>query len=139
MTSGLRTFAVGLGAALAVAAPAALVAQILDAVTDGDLAVAVTVPLALVVLLGAPVGGWAAVRDGGSTSLPLMAGIGAVAMGLVAALGAVRQQVADEDVTWEALPATVVLGACLALVGASLGRRGRQADRRAAPSAQRRG
>jgi len=111
----MRPLLVGVAAALAVALPAALFAAVLDAVVDGDLPNPVTVPLALVVLAGAVVGGWAVRRQGAGPVHAALAG--AVALALVAGLVLLRRAAADDDLAPALVPAQAALGALLALAG----------------------
>ena len=116
--------AVGAGAGLAVALPAALVAQVADAVADEDLSPAVTVPLVLLVLAGAAVAG-SVTGDRASARAALGRGpvllggaAGLVVIGVVQALGVARRLVADEEVAWETVPVVVVLAVALAAAAA---------------------
>ncbi len=119
--SGARAVATGAGVALAMALPAALAAQVLDVVRDGDGVSPATYALALVVLLGMAAGGFVVGHQGGSVRAA--AASGAVAIALVQTLGVVRQAVADEEVTWVGIPLTVALAIALAVVGGTMGRR----------------
>ena len=122
MTGGLRTVGIGLGTALAVSLPAALLAQVLDAVLDDDLPLLVTTPLAVVVLAGAVAGGWAVGRRSRGRRL-LGALVGAVALGLVVGLGVLRERASGEEVRAVVVPVTMVGGAALGLLGSGLGAR----------------
>lgn len=122
MPGWLATLVVGLGTALALSLPAALVAQILDAERKGDLSVLVIVPLAAIVLLGALAGGWAVARRAeGRRSLAGL--VGAVALGLVVGLGQVRAWASEERVYATVVPIAMAAGAALGIIGAALGTR----------------
>jgi hypothetical protein len=111
----------GVGAALAVSLPAALVAQILDALRDDDLPNTVTVPLSVVVLAGAVVGGAVVGRRGSNRHGLVAALVGLVTLGVIVGLGTLRRSVAGEDVTPFAVPAAMALGAVLGWLGGTLG------------------
>jgi hypothetical protein len=120
----------GAGVALAVALPAALVAQVADALAEGDdgAPAALTYPLAGLVLLGAAVGGRAVGRHvglgGGRGRAPALGGAaGLVAVTVVQVLGVARRLVADEDVAWGTIPVVLVVGAALAAGAAALASR----------------
>jgi hypothetical protein len=109
-----------------VSLPAALVAQVLDAIVDDELPLAVTGPLGIVALAGAAVAGWLVGRrgrHGRCTRLVVGAAVGAAVLALLAGLGLVRQAAAGDDVHATALPALAGAGALLGLVGAALGSR----------------
>jgi putative membrane protein (TIGR04086 family) len=114
---------VGLGAALAVSLPAALVAQIIDALRDDDLPSAVTVPLAVVVLAGAVVGGAVVGRRRPGRHLVVAALVGVVALGVLVGLGTLRQSAAGEDVRLLVVPVAMTWGAVLGVLGGALGAR----------------
>ena len=123
MPDGLRAGALGLATALGIGLPAALLGQILEAALDHDLPDLLTVTLALVVLVGAAAGGWVVARQpgGGRLGAPV---VGAVAIGAVSTLGAVRRDVAGETAASPAaLGALVVTGAVVAYLGAVAGTR----------------
>jgi hypothetical protein len=107
--------AVGAAAGLAVALPAALVAQVADALSDDDVSAAITVPLVLLVLAGAAVAGSvAADRAGDRVALgrgPAAIGgaAGLVVIAVVQALGVARRLVADEDVAWGTIPVVALV------------------------------
>ena len=119
----LRPVGLGFGVALAIGLPAALVAQLLDELVDGELTSAVTVPLALLVLAGPVVGGWVVGRQRAPRALLLAAGAGALALALVSGLGVLRREVADKDPAPGLLPGAVVAGAALGAAGSALGSR----------------
>ncbi len=111
---------------LAVSLPAALVAQVLDALIEDKLPLAVTVPLAMMALAGSAVGGWLVGRRGqpaGTSRLSAGALVGALVISLITGLGLLRQAVADEPVEVAVLPALTVVGALLGLGGAAVGTR----------------
>ncbi len=118
----------GVGAALAIALPAALLAQIVDSAGgDGDPPVLV-LALAPVVLASAWLGGWVVGRTGIPRAVALGAVAGVVAIGVVQALGVARRLVADEDVAWGAVPVLVGIGGLLAASGSALAARARVPD-----------
>lgn len=121
MNGRTRDLGAGVGAALAVSLPAALVAQILDALRDDDLPNTVTVPLSVVVLAGAVVGGAVVGRRGSNRHGLVAALVGLVTLGVIVGLGALRRSVAGEDVTPFAVPAAMALGAVLGWLGGTLG------------------
>ncbi len=106
--------------------PAALVAQVLDAVLEDELPLPLTALLGAIALAGAAVGGGLVGRrgrHGRGARLAAGAGVGAVVLGLLAGLGLVRQAAAGDDVRAAALPALALAGALLGLGGAALGSR----------------
>lgn len=118
--------ALGAGAALAVALPAALLAQVLDALRDDDAGGGiVTYVLASVVLVGVALGGAVAGRAGrrGHRSSAALAGAASalVAIALVLLLGVTRRLVAGEDVAWATVPATALLATLIGAGAAALG------------------
>jgi peptidoglycan/LPS O-acetylase OafA/YrhL len=122
VTGRLRGVGIGLGAALAVSLPPALLAQVLDAVLDDDLPLLVTTPLAVAVLGGAVAGGWAVARRSRGPRL-LGALVGAVVLGLVVGLGVLRERASGEEARAAVVPVAMVAGAALGLLGSSLGAR----------------
>jgi putative membrane protein (TIGR04086 family) len=116
----LRGAAIGAGAALAVAFPVALLAQIADAVVEGDDA-PWPVYLLVPVVLGAMVlGGWVAGRRAATRPWVDGALAGLLAIVVVLAIGAVRRAAADESVAWATVPATAVSAAVLGAAGGAL-------------------
>ncbi len=115
-------FATALGGGLAVALPAVLLAQVLDAMADDDLSALVAVPLALVALAGALVGG-ALVRRRPGGAWALAALVGAAVMALIGGLGAARTSVAGESTDLALLATSVGAGALLGIVGGAVGPR----------------
>jgi hypothetical protein len=116
----------GVGLALAVAVPAALLAQVVDAVSDDDPGL-LTYPLALVVLAGMVVGGDFVGRRAAGAPARLGAITGLVAITVVQALGIARRAVAGDDIAWATVPAVTAVAVLLA-AGAGA-RRARQAGR----------
>jgi hypothetical protein len=113
----------GVGLALAVAVPAALLAQIVDAVSDEAPAL-VAYPLALVVLVGMAVGGREVGRDAAVPVAPRLGALtGLVAIALVQGLGIARRAAAGDDVAWATIPAVVFVAVALAAVAATLAAR----------------
>jgi predicted permease len=123
MSERLAAFAVGAGGALAVSLPATLLAQIVDALRDDDLPAAVTVPLAVVVMAGAVLGGWLVGRRRPRGQALVAAGAGALALGLVTVLGVARREAVGSDTDAWAVPAFMVWGALLASLGSAAGGR----------------
>jgi hypothetical protein len=116
-----RVVALGAGVALALALPAALLAEALEALRDdGDDAGAVTYVLAIVVLAAMALGGCAVGRQRTQPVVALGAAAGFVAISLVLALGIARQVVAGGDVAWGTVPATALLAVALAATGSAL-------------------
>ena len=120
----LRVAALGAGAALAVAFPVALLAQIVDAVAEGDdppWPVYLLVP----VVLGAMVlGGWVAGRRSRSPRPWVDGALAALlAIVVVLAIGVIRRAAADESVAWATGPATAASAAVLGATGGALGGR----------------
>jgi hypothetical protein len=137
MTQQVRLVGLGVGAALAVALPAALIAQVLDALSDDGLPGALTAVLAVFVLLGRAAGGWVVSTRPARPSLLIAAVVGLVAVALVEALGVARRSVAGGDVAWGGVAAVVAFGVVLAVVGGALGRRTVGRSQPAAPPAAR--
>lgn len=119
----LGTVAAGAGAALAVAMPATLLAQILDATADDGIGDAPLLALSAIVLVGAGVGGWVVARRGVPPLVPLAAAAGLAAMVVVQGLGVARRVVADEDVAWDVVPGVLFAGIVVAGLVATLTRR----------------
>ena len=115
--------AAGTGAALAVAVPAALLAQVVDAVADDDPSAALTYPLVAVVLAGAAVGGWVSGRRATAQPVALGAVAGVIALAVVQAIGVARRIAGDDDVAWSTVPVVLVVGALLAAGAAGLAAR----------------
>lgn len=120
MGPGLRAVLTGAGVALAVSLPAALAAQVIDALHDGDGTPAAVLLLVPVVLAGALVGGLAVGRRPGGRAPVVGAAAGALAIAVVQGMGVARRLIADEPVTWSAVPATIAVGAALGAIGATL-------------------
>jgi hypothetical protein len=109
--------------ALAIAVPAVLVVQLVDALSDDDGMPGSAVPFALVVLAGMGVGGWALGRSHPRAPVGSGALVALVAIAIVQAIGVVRLTVTDEDVAWGAIPVTTALAAALGAAGTALARR----------------
>jgi hypothetical protein len=120
MPGRVRLLGLGVGAALAVALPAALIAQVADALDDGDGTPGVAYPLVGLVFAGMAVGGWVVGRRSAQGRLPLAALTGLVAISVVQAIGIGRRAVAGEDIAWRTVPAVVVLAVVLATATAAL-------------------
>lgn len=124
MGPGARLVTLGAGAALALAFPAALFAQVLEALRDDDAGVGPAVyALAGVVLVGMVVGGVVVGRR--RPPRPALTGAlaGLVAIAVVLALGVARRLVAGDDVAWGTVPAPIGLAAGLAAVASALSSR----------------
>jgi hypothetical protein len=121
-----QVVAAGVGLALAVAVPAALLAQVVDAVSDDDPGL-LAYPLALVVLAGMAAGGDLVGRRASQAPARLGAITGLVAIAVVQALGIARRAVAGDDIAWATVPAVTVVAVVLAAGAAA--RRARQAGR----------
>ena len=119
-----RAVALGVGTALAIGLPAALVAQILDSWRDDDAGTGrLTYVLSAVVLVGVALGGLVVGRQRAGRPARLGAAAGVLAITVVLALGISRRAVADEDVAWETVPATALVAAALGAAGGALGAR----------------
>ena len=117
--------ALGAGVALAIALPAALLAQVLDALrNDDDSGGIATYVLAVMVLVGTSVGGGIAARASGTARRAVAALLGAaaalVAIVLVLALGIARRLVAGEEVAWATAPATALVATLLGTIAGAL-------------------
>ena len=117
MRAGWRAWLTGLGVSLAIAFPATVVAQILDALGDDDLPVAVTVALSVIVLAGPVVGAFTAARRRRTRR-----GVGGVLLGaaclfVIAVFGAIRQEASGDEPTAFAIPVLVITGGLLGLIG----------------------
>jgi hypothetical protein len=123
MGTRLRSVAVGAAAALALALPATLVAQILDATADDGIGDVPLLALSALVMAGAAVGGWVVARRDVRPRAPLAAAAGLIAMSLVQGLGVARRLVADEDVDWGVVPGVLLLGSAVAAFAAIVSRR----------------
>ena len=119
----MRAWVLGTAVALAVAFPAVVLAQILDAVLDDGRPGWITV-LLLAVVLAAPVVGAAVAAPPQAPGLTGIA-VGATCLFLVAAFGVVRQGVSDEDVALWTVPALTILGGLLGSIGALAAAAGR--------------
>ncbi len=115
----------GVGLALAVAVPAALLAQVLDAVTDDPGVLAY--PLVLVVLAGMAVGGDLVGRRASHAPARLGAATGLIAIAVVQALGIARRAVAGDDIAWATVP--VITAVATALAASAAVRAARRAGR----------
>jgi len=114
-----RPVAAGVGAGAAISVPAALVAQVLEAVLDDGLPAAGAVVLAVLAASGALVGPVVAARAGAGRGTCLLAG--AVLLTLVAGLGVGRRAAAGDALRAEVLPAAVAVGAALGAAGGAIG------------------
>lgn len=120
MGPGPRAVLIGAGVALALSLPVALVAQVVDALHDGDDTPTAVLLLAPVVLAGALLGGLAVGRRGLTRPQLPGAAAGALAIAVVQGIGVARRLIAEEDVTWSAVPVTIAVGAALGAIGATL-------------------
>ena len=119
MGGGLRPFASGLGAALAIGLPAALVANIVAELTH--LPQGLSSFLLLIVFTGTGVGGWVVGRSGPPMAAVQAALVGAVAIALIATFGYVRRTVSGEDVDPIVIPALSAFGALFGVIGGAVG------------------
>jgi hypothetical protein len=117
-----RRVGVGTGWALAVALPAALLAQVADAATTGDGTSVLVYPCVVLVLGAVVLGGWSVGRHpDATTSDGALSGLAAI--GVVQVLGLLRQLAAGNHIAWGTIPFVLALGAGLGAGGALLGRR----------------
>jgi hypothetical protein len=116
--------AVGSGAALAVALPAALLAQVLEAVRDGGGGLSgLSYAMAVVVLAGMAIGGWVVGTRAPQAPVLVGAAAGLGAIAVILALGIARRSISGEDVAWRTVPVTASLAIALAATGSVLGAR----------------
>ena len=119
MRPGLAVVARGAGLALAVAMPAALIAQVLDAVTDDDPGL-LAYPLSLIVLGGVALGGRAVAQRTADRPIRLGALAGLLAITVVQVLGVLRRSAGGDDVAWSTVPVVTLLAVGLAAAAAAL-------------------
>ena len=125
MGSRARLVAIGAGWALAVALPAALVAQIADATrAEGSGSSPLLYPCVVLVLVGVGLGGWMVDRATPRTDAGAGALAGLVAIAAVQLLGLVRSMAAGHSVAWASIPVVLAIGAGLGALGTILGRFG---------------
>ncbi len=111
----------GVGVALAVAAPAAIAAQVRDvAASDAG---ALDYVLSLVVLAGTAVGGWWIGRQVAGDAAAAGALVGLLAILPVQALGALRRSAGGHEVAWATIPVVTLLAVGLATGAAVLAAR----------------
>jgi hypothetical protein len=116
--------ALGSGAALAVALPAALLAQVLEAVRDGGGGLSgLSYAMAVVVLAGMAIGGWVVGTRAPQAPVLVGAAAGLGAIAVILALGIARRSISGEDVAWRTVPVTASLAIALAATGSVLGAR----------------
>ena len=113
----MRRWATGTGVALAVAFPATVVAQIIDAVADDGLPVVATVILTALVLAGPAIGAFVAGRQRASRWGIRGVAIGATCLLVIGVFGAVRRAVADEDTAAFVIPVLVAVGGLAGWIG----------------------
>jgi putative membrane protein (TIGR04086 family) len=120
-----RSVVVGALVALAIAVPAAILAQLLDEAGTVDDDSSWLMVLFVVILGGLAAGGYvaAAHRPDAPLTNSALAALGAYAV--VQLIGAVRLLASDDDVTWVAMPFFALLSAAAGMTGGLL------ADRRA--------
>ena len=121
----LRAVAAGAGAALAIAVPAAILAQVLDEAGTVDDNSSWLMVLFVVILLGMGIGGHVAADRRLDAPLTNSAVAAIAAYLLVQTIGAVRLLAAGDQVTWAAIPFFALLSASAGMAG------GLVADRRA--------
>ena len=109
-----RAVAAGTLAALAIAAPAAILAQAVDSISDSGWE-AVFIPI---VLAGFVVGGFVAARRGADLPLADGAVAAALAFAVVQLIGIVRRVIADDPLRWGAYLFNALLAACVGVLGA---------------------
>jgi predicted permease len=119
----VRSVALGIGTALAVALPAVLIVQVVDALSDSDDVPALAYPFAVLVFAGMAVGGWVVAPRAPRAPRWTGALVGAGAIAVVLAVGIARQIVAGDDVAWGSLPVLTVLAAGFGATGAALAAR----------------
>jgi hypothetical protein len=98
-----------------------LVAQILDLTLDDDLPTLLTVVLSLPLFAGPVVGGFLLGRAAPRLHRLQGALLGLLTIGAIAALGALRLRVADEDPSALVISVLALWGALLGSVGAAVG------------------
>ena len=118
-----RVVGLGSGAALAVALPAAVLAQVIDTASTTDDAPAAVYALVMVVLGGIALGGWVAGRRRPDRPAQVGALVGLAAIAVVQVLGVIRRIVAGDDVAWATIPLVLVVAMGLAAIAAFLGAR----------------
>lgn len=121
----VRSVAVGTGVALAIAVPAAILAQALDEAGTVDDNSSWLLVLFAVVLFGLGAGGYVAASRRPDAPLTNGALAALAAYVLVQTIGAVRLTASGETVTWAAIPFFALLSAAAGVAGGLL------ADRRA--------
>ena len=113
----MRAWVTGTCIGLAVAFPAVVAAQILDAILDDGRPALVTVLLLAVILAGPVVGAFVAAGRRDDRGLLIGVAIGATCLFVIAGFGALRRGVADEDVELWTVPALTIIGGVLGAVG----------------------
>jgi putative membrane protein (TIGR04086 family) len=111
----------GAGVALAIAVPAALLAQIADTLADDRPTPGWVYLLVLVVMLGLTVGGVAAGRRAPDHAGAAGALAGLTAIVVVQVVGILRREVIDADVAWATIPFTTGLGVVFGYLGGAAG------------------
>ena len=114
---------VGAGLALAIAFPAALVAQIVDTLADDESTPGWVYLLVLVVMVGLVIGGFAAGRRQPDRAGTAGALAGLLAILVVQIVGIIRRVVIDAGVAWGTIPFTTGLGVVFAYLGGAAGSR----------------
>ncbi len=109
----------GLGVALGIGLPPALVANIIAEL--GDLPPGLSSFLLLIVFAGLAVGGAVVGRTDPPMAAIKAALVGAVAIALIATFGYVRRTVSGEDVDPIVIPALAVIGALFGVIGGAVG------------------
>ena len=120
-----RSVVVGALVALAIAVPAAILAQVLDEAGTVDDDSSWLMVLFVVILGGLAAGGYVAAANRPDAPLTNSALAALGAYGLVQVIGAVRLLASGDDVTWVAIPFFALLSAAAGMTGGLL------ADRRA--------
>ena len=123
MSPRARLVGIGAGWALAVALPAAVLAQLADtARADGTGSSPLLYPCLVVVLVGVGLGGWMVERTAPGTDLGVGALVGLAAITVVQLLGVLRSVAAGHAVAWASIPAVLAVGAGLGTAGTVLAR-----------------
>ncbi len=112
-----RSVLVGMGVALAICVPAALLAQLLDRADRVDDNSSVLLALFVVILAGMGAGGYVAARRRPDAPLSngAVAALGAYL--LVQTIGAMRLLARGDEVTWVAIPFFALLAATAGVAG----------------------
>jgi hypothetical protein len=119
----MRAWVMGTCVGVAVAFPAIVVAQILDAVLDDGLPAVVAILVVAVVLAAPVIGAFAAGRQDHRGLIGIA--IGSTCLFVIAGFGALRRGVAGDEVEAWTVPALTVIGGLLGSIGALASQAGR--------------